>query len=135
MFDQVFDSLRKAADSAIEMQQEMFKKWVGLFPGVPVPPAGFGEPTKLQKKWVEVVGDMIKTERESLEAQFSTGLRNIEEAFRLAEAKDPQELRSKTVELWRKTFECLRQTYETQVRDFQAAVTKWTDLVMKGGAA
>ena len=134
MFDKVFESLHKAADSALGMQQELFKKWLGLWPGMATAPAGFGEPMKFQKKWVEVVGDMIKTERESLEAQFSTGLRNIEEAFRLAEAKDPQELRAKTVELWRKTFECLRQTYETQLRDFQAAVTKWTELVMKGAA-
>jgi hypothetical protein len=134
MFDQVFDSLRKAADSGLAMQQELFKKWVGLWPGVPTAPAGLGEPVKFQKKWVEVIGDLIKKERESLEAQFSAGLRNIEEAFRLAEAKDPQELRAKTIELWQKTFEVLRQTYENQLRDFQAAVAKWTELVMKGAA-
>jgi len=133
MFDQVFDSLRKAADSGLAMQQELFKKWMGMWPGVQATPAGFGEPVAFQKKWVEVVGDLIKKERESLEAQFSAGLRSIEEAFRLAEAKDPQELRTKTIELWQKTFECLRQTYETSLRDFQAAVTKWTELV-KGAA-
>jgi hypothetical protein len=135
MFDQVFESLHKAADSALGMQQELFKKWLGLWPGVMASPAGFGEPIKFQKKWVEVVGEMIKKERESLEAQFSAGLRHIEEAFRLTEAKDPHELRTKTIELWQKTFECLRQTYEAQLRDFQAAVTRWTELVMKGGAA
>ena len=135
MFDQVFESLHKAADSALGMQQELFKKWLGLWPGVMTSPVGFGEPIKLQKKWVEVVGEMVKKERESLEAQFSAGLRQIEEAFRLAEAKDPQELRARTIQLWQKTFECLRQTYEAQLRDFQAAVTRWTELVMKGGAA
>ena len=134
MFDQVFESLHKAADSALGMQQELFKKWMSLWPGVTMSPAGLGEPIKFQKKWVEVVGEMIKQERESLEAQFSAGLRNIEEAFRLAEAKGPEELHAKTVELWQKSFDCLRKTYEAQVHDFQAAVAKWTELVMKGAA-
>jgi hypothetical protein len=135
MFDEVFENLRKATDSTIQAQQELFKKWVSLWPGVPTSPAAWGEPVhKLQKKWAEIVGELVKKQREALEAQFSAGLRNIEEAFHLAEAKDPEELRAKTVELWQKTFDCLRQSYEAQVRDFQAAVTKWTELMTKGAA-
>jgi hypothetical protein len=135
MFDQVFDNLRKAAELNLQMQQEMFKKWATLWPGVPGTPTAWGEPAhKFQKKWVEFVGEMLTKQHAALEAQYSAGLHHIEEAFRLAEAKDPDELRTKTVELWQKTFECLRQTYETQAREFQAAMTKWTDLMMKGAA-
>jgi len=133
MFDDVFENLRKAADSAITMQQELFKKWVGLWPAVPLSLPAFGEPLKLQKKWLETVGELLKKQREQMDVQFSTGLRNIQEAFQLAQATNPEELRTKTVELWQKTFECLRQTYEAQVRDFQAAVAKWTE--MTRGAA
>jgi hypothetical protein len=64
-------------------------------------------------------------------AQFIAGLKNIEDGFRLAEANDPAELRAKTVELWQRSFECLRKAYEAQVRDFQSAVVKWTELVSK----
>jgi hypothetical protein len=138
MFEPVFENLRKATEASIHMQQEMFKKWVSLWPGVPgtptMPAVGTEPFIKFQKKWTEFVGDMIKKQRETLEAQFSAGLRNIEEAFRLADAKDPEELRAKTTELWQKSFECLRQLYDAQVRDFQAAVAKWTELVMKGAA-
>jgi len=134
MFDQVFESLRKATESSVAMQQELFKKWIAMWPGLPASAFPFGEPQKFQKKWVEIVGDLLKKRNETLEAQFKAGLRNIEEAFRLAEAKDPEELRTKTIELWQKTFECLRQTSEAQVRDFQNAVAKCADLMTKGVA-
>jgi hypothetical protein len=134
MFDQVLESLRKASNSAIEMQQEMFKKWVGLWPGLPAVPPGFGDPQKFQKKWVEIGGELAKKQRETLEAQFRAAMQNIEEVFHLAEVKNPEELRAKTIELWQKTFDCLKQTYESQMRDFQAAGAKWTELTMKGAA-
>jgi hypothetical protein len=138
MFDQVFENLRKATEASIQVQQDLFKKWVSLWPGVPgmpaVPAVGTEPFIKFQKKWTEFVGDVVKKQRETLETQFSAGLRNIEEAFHLADAKDPEELRAKTVELWQKSFECIRQLSDAQVRDFQAAVAKWTELMMKGAA-
>jgi len=134
MFDQVFEAMRKATDSAIVMQQELFNKWIGLWPGVPISPVAAGEAPKFQKKWVETIGELIKKQREILETQFSTGLQSIEEAFHLAEAKDPEELRAKTVALWQKIFDCLRQTYESQMRDFQIAVAKWAEVLTKGAA-
>jgi len=131
MFEQVFDNLRLATESSIHLQQELFKKWVSVWPGLVPAPKGNGEKIqKAQKKWAEFVTDLVKKERETLEGQFSAGLKNIEEAFRLTEAKEPEELRAKTVELWQKSIDCMRQTYEAQMRDFQAAVVKWTELVV-----
>jgi hypothetical protein len=134
MFEQVFESLRTATESSVAMQQELFKKWIALWPGVPASAFPFGEPQKFQKKWMEIVGELLKKRNETLEAQFKAGLRNIEEAFHLAEVKDPEELRAKTIELWQKTFECLRQASEAQLRDFQHAVGKWSELMTKGVA-
>jgi hypothetical protein len=138
MFEPVFENLRKATEATIQMQQDLFKKWVNFWPGVPgiptIPAVGAEPFIKFQKKWTEFIGEIVKKQRETLEAQFSAGLKNIEEAFKLADAKDPEELRTKTIELWQKSFECIRQLYDAQVRDFQAAVAKWTELVMKGAA-
>jgi len=134
MFDQVFEAMRKTADSTITMQQELFNKWFSLWPGVPKSAVAFEEPQKIQKKWLEAIGEVIKNRREGLEAQFGAGLRNIEEAFHLSDAKDPAELRNKTIELWQKMFETLRQTSEAQMRDFQTAVAKWAELMTKKDA-
>jgi hypothetical protein len=132
MFEQAFENVRLATESTIHLQQEMFNKWIGVWSGVPMAPIGGSERIqRAHKQWLEFVADLVKKERETLENQFSAGLKNIEEGFRLAEVKDPKELRTKTIEFWQKSIECMRQTYEAQIRDFQSAALKWTELVLK----
>jgi hypothetical protein len=132
MFEQVFENLKTATEANIQLQQEMFKKWASTWPCLPSVPNGGDRFVKFQKKWAEFMTEIVQKQREVLEAQFAAGMKNIEEAFRLSEVKDPEELRIKTVELWQKAFECMRKLYEGQMHDFQAAVVKWTELVMKG---
>lgn len=138
MFDQVFDTLRKASESTFQAQQDLFKKWVGQWPGVPSSPAagvaGNEQFVKFQKKWLESVAEMVKKQRETLETQFAAGYHHLEEAFRLTEIKDPEELRTKTLALWQKTFECLKQAYENQIKEFQATAAKWAEMHVKGAA-
>ncbi len=135
MFEQVFENLKKATEVGLQMQQETFKRCIGVWPGFPTGPANIPEQAqKFQKKWAEFYEEILKKQRETLAAQFQAGLKNIDEAFRLAETKDPTELRAKTVELWQKVFESLRQAFETQVRDFQAIAGRFTELATKGAA-
>jgi hypothetical protein len=134
MFEKVYENLRTATEANIHLQQELFEKWVGLWVGVPASVKGKTDQVKVQKKLAEFAAEVIKKQRETLAAQFNAGLKNIEDAFHLPEAKDPEELRAKTVELWQKSFDCLLETYEAQVRDFQAAVGKWTELLTKSAA-
>jgi hypothetical protein len=133
MFEQVFESLRTMTEANIQLQQEMFKKWVGMWTGMPKPSGGDPQVIQAQKTWAEFMTEVARKQRETLETQCSAGLKNIEEAFRPAEVKDPEELRARTVELWQKSFDCVRQVYEAQIRDFQEAMAKWTELVTKAG--
>jgi hypothetical protein len=136
MFEKVFENLQRATEATVQAQQEMFRKWVSLTTGVPPVSSAWGEQgPKFQKKWNETVAELVKKQRESLEAQFSAGLQNMEESFRLAEAKDPEEFRAKMLELWSKSFDYLRQTAESQLRQFQTAMEKWTEIVTKNEAA
>jgi len=134
MYEQVVENLCKVTDSTIQMQQELFKKWVSMWPTVPTSAAALTEHVQLQKKGLEIVGELVKKRTETLEALFDAGLRNIEEVFGLVKAKDAEEVRSKTFELLQKGVECLRQSSETQMHAFQNAAAKWTDLVTKGAA-
>ena len=68
---------------------------------------------------------MLNKHRETLDAQYRAGIRTIEDAFRVGEAKDPEQFRKLTEELWRHSFECLKTVAEAQMRDFQAAMQKW----------
>jgi hypothetical protein len=135
MFEQVIENLRMATEASMHRQQEAFKKWVTLWPGMPAPANGMGEKmVKFQKQWAEFVTGLVKKQRETMEAQFSAGMKTIEEAFKLGEVMAPEELRAKTVELWQKSFDCLRQVCEAQMRDFQDAMVKFTEMMVKGAA-
>jgi hypothetical protein len=132
MFVPVFENMRTLTAAAAGMQQEMFKKWLSLWPGAPVMPTGpvgAEQIQQLQRRWAEAVGELLRRQRESIDAQFKAGQQNITKAFQLGEIKDPEEMRARTVELWQKCFEAVVQLSEAQARDFQAAVQKWFELV------
>src|SRR6516164_1053665 len=98
MFEQTFETLRRTTDATIQLQQEAFRKWVNLWPSMPVSQPVWGEQfCKARKQWTEFVADLVKKQREAFEAQFNAGLKGIEEAYKLAEVKSPEELRTLAV--------------------------------------
>jgi predicted RNase H-like HicB family nuclease len=130
MFDQVIESMRKATEATVLMQQEMFKKWFALWPMPGAPPA-WEQAQQFQKKWAETFTELLKRQHDITEAQFKAGLQNIEKSFHFAEAKSPEELRTKTAELWKQCFESLRQASESQMREFQVVTEKWFELMSR----
>src|SRR4051812_24499456 len=103
MFDMILENNRKAAESTMKVQQDMLRNWTMQWPqmfgaqafGFPLtgspsamPGAAwleqFGE---AQKKWADTVTEMLNKHRESLDAQYKAGIRTIEDAFRVTEAK------------------------------------------------
>jgi len=139
MIDQVFDSFRKASESTMQMQQELFKQWTSqlttaapTLPGVPSDPTAWTHQAQsFQKRWLETLTEMMNKHRESLDAQYKAGIRAIEESIRVNEVKSPEDYRRMTEEFWRKGFENLKSSTETQIRDFQAATQKWCELMAK----
>jgi hypothetical protein len=135
MFNQVVDNFRQATESTIQLQQEMFKKWITLWPTIPVTAPTWPEQMQqFQKKWAETMGDLVKRQREVTETYFKAGLQNIDKAFQVGEAKTPEELRAKSLELWQKCFDNLGQVYEAQLRGLETAMAKWSELITKTAA-
>jgi hypothetical protein len=136
MFDQIFDCMRRATEINVQMQQELFKRWTALWPGVPAVPGVPGGPApswveqiqRFQKKWTDAVTEVLKRQRETAQEQFSTGLKHIEQVFAMAEVKDIETLRARTLELWQRTFALIQQAGESQVRDFQAAASRFAEV-------
>jgi hypothetical protein len=77
---------------------------------------------------------MLHRHRELLDEQYKTGIRLIEEAFRLGEAKDPEQFRKLAEALWEHAFAALRKVGEEQMREFQAAIQAWQELAAQGAA-
>ncbi len=136
MFEQVFDSFRKASETTLLAQQDLFHQWMSQWPMFPMDstaPTGKGVVTEqarsFQKQWADTATALMTKHCEALDAQYRAGIRTIEDALRTTEAKSPEEFRRLTEELWRKSFEVLKQTIENQIRDFQIAVEKWSELM------
>lgn len=136
MFDQVFENFRKATETTLQAQQDLFQKWVSLWPMFSMEPTTPGnnvavneQARSFQKQWTDTATALLTKHCEMLDAQYRAGVRTIEEALRTTEAKDPEEFRRLTEELWRKSSEVLKQTIENQIRDFQIAVEKWSEVM------
>jgi hypothetical protein len=141
MFDQVFDNFRKATESTLQAQQDLFRQWMSQWPMFPVAPTAASNATgvteqvrNFQKQWTDSVTALMTRHCEALDTQYRAGIKTIEDALRTTEARSPEEFRKLTEELWRKSFEVLKQTIENQIRDFQAAVEKWSELVTQKSA-
>ena len=159
MFDMILENYRKATESTMKLQQDVLRNWTMQWPqmfgaqtfGHPSDPGipSTGGPASgsamsgaawleklsdAQKKWGETVTDMLNKHRESLDAQYKAGIRTIEEAFKVGEAKDPQQFRRFTEELWKHSFECLKTVAEAQTRDVQDAMQKFYEVASKGAS-
>lgn len=138
MFEQILDNYRKAAESTMQFQQTMMRNWTSQWPqmpglGLPNPGAAWMEQVHAaQRKWGETVVGMLDKHRETLDAQYRAGIRIIDDAFRTGEAKDPEQFRRLTEELWRHSFEALKSVTEDQIRECQSVMKKWFDLVSQG---
>ncbi len=141
MFDQVFENFRKASETTLQAQQDLFHQWMSQWPTFPIDPlaapgasAVSDQVQSFRKQWTEVATTLMTKHCEALDAQYRSGIRTIEEALRTSEAKSPEEFRRLTEELWRKSFEVLKQTIENQIRDFQLAVEKWSELMTRNSS-
>jgi hypothetical protein len=136
MVENVFENWQQATQTIVQAQQEMFREWLGLWTHMSFLPSAPGEEVQtFQEQWNQKIADLVDKPRQLLETQLRAGLQQIEAMFRQAAAPNSEEFRAKTLELWRKSFDSLRQIGETQLRDFQAAVQKWNEVLTKNKAA
>jgi hypothetical protein len=132
VFEQVFENFRKAAESTLEVQQDLFRQWTALWPGFPKVQTPVPERMQqFHKEWTQATAEMTRKYMEMWDRQYKAGLESLEEAFRLGEVKDPAELRKKMMEMWQKNFGCLKELAEAQMRNFHTAVEKWVELAKK----
>ena len=150
MFDMILENYRKATESTMKMQQDMLRNWTLQWPqmfgaqtfGFPLtgmPASGSAMPgaawleqfSAAQKKWGghghRDAEQAPRVARRAVQGRDQT----IEEAFKVGEAKDPQQFRRLTEELWKQSFECLKTVAESQVRDVQSAMQKCYETASK----
>jgi hypothetical protein len=126
MIDQVLESMRRASESSMQVQQELLKQWTQQW--MAAPGAVAGAPREwgqgIQRRWVELMVEAMNRHRESLDSVYRAGIQALEEGFRVSEARSPEDYRRMTEELWRKTFDAFKEQSDTQLRNFQSLAEK-----------
>jgi hypothetical protein len=136
MFDQLFDSFRKASESSLQMQQDVFRQWTQQWLAAPSSAAGASTEWSrdLQKRWVDLTLELLNDHRTSLDAAYKSAIQAVEQTFRVSEAKSPEEYRKGTEELGRKLFDTFKEQSETQFREFQKWSERTADLIQRAQA-
>jgi predicted solute-binding protein len=132
MFDQMFDNFRRMSESALQMQQDMFRQWTQQWPmSMPMGAASPDWAQTFQKRWQDLATDSLKRHREVLDATYKSGIQAIEQTFRASEATSPEEQRRIVEDLWRKLFDTMKEHSESQFREFQKSAELWVEMMQK----
>src|SRR4051812_35181864 len=136
MFDQFLDSFRRASESSVQVQQDLFKQWQQQWFTSPSAAAAAGDGGRaFQKRCLELTVEILNKHRESLDAGYKAGIQAIEEVFRASDAKSPEDYRRASEELWRKLFVAFRSQYETQLQELQKFAAISFDMAQKPAQA
>ena len=128
LFEATFNYLRQAAESAVQLQQELYKEWARLWPGRAQSTVDWNANfQKSQKEWVTRITGAMRKHLELVDQQYRAGIESLEAAFQAAAAKDPEEFRERCEALCRQALNLVKETSETQMRQFQEAMSKWIE--------
>ena len=134
LYGDVVQHIRNAAEANVKLQQDMLRQWSTMWPGFSNPQTAWLEKVRdFQHQWANTVSDLARTHRDVLDKQYQASLESLEEALRVSESSNPEEFRKRTEQLCRKMLDCVREVSETQFKEFQEAVSKWTELATKAG--
>jgi hypothetical protein len=130
MYDQMFEAYRKAAESWLELHQDMIKngaqQWMSS-------PNTAGAATDLQrtlhKRGLQLAVELLNRHRETLDTIYKSTIHLLEQTSRMSEAKSPEEFRRLGEDAWRDWFESVKSQSETQFRDVQTWAGKSLELV------
>jgi hypothetical protein len=136
MFDMIFEGLRKAQESSLQAQQEIFKQWTQGWTAAPGAGGASAEWSRgFQKRTTDLTLEMLNKHREALDAAYRSGIQVIEQAFRLSEADSPDAARRMVEDLWRKLLEISKDQSETQFREVQKWAEKSFEMNHQNGGA
>ena len=136
MFDMIFEGFRKAQESSLQAQQEIFKQWTQSWMASPSAASNSTEwGRNFQKRTMELTLEMLHKHREAIDATYKSGIQVIEQAFRLTDAKSPEDYRKVVEDLWRKMFEISKDQSEIQFREVQKWAEKSFEMNQQNGRA
>ena len=134
VYEQVLDNMKKAAETNLKMQQDAIQQWAALWPGFPTPQSMWIDKIRdFQKQWSNTVSELAHQHRNTLDRQYQAAIESLEEALRVGESSNPEEFRKRTEQFFRKSLECMREATEAQLKEYQEAMNKLSEVFTKIG--
>ena len=131
VLENVFENIRKAAETTLKMQHEVFQQWPHFWPTSTPQLMGMDKVREAQKRFSKTVSELAAKHRDVIDKQYQAAVMSLDAALHAAEATTPEEYRRRSEELCRKMLDCVRTISETQLNEFREAVTKWTEFATK----
>jgi hypothetical protein len=134
VLEEVFQNVRKVAEANLKLQQDLLSQFSSMWPGIPTPQSAWiSQFQQFRSKLVDTVSELARKHGEAIDRRYKAATESLDAALSISDATTPEEFRRKSEQLCRKSLDCVREVAETQVREFQEAVTKWTDVLAKVG--
>ena len=127
-FEETINNMRKATESALDSQRELYDKWAKMWPGMIASSDWTSQKHKFKQDWTALSTELLHRHRELVDQKYRAGIESLEEALRVSEAENPEDFRDRLESLCRKTLDLMKSTSETQMNQFQEAVSKWIDV-------
>jgi hypothetical protein len=135
MFEQLFESLRKASESSLMGQQQLFDQWTQQWPSQPLGTAGAGAGAEwvntIRKRWTDSLSEGLNRHREIFDSTYRNGIQLIEQALRVSDVKSGDEYKRSIEDLWRKVSDTAKDQVETQLRELHKTAERWLELAHK----
>ncbi len=151
MVDTILENYSKAVESTLSLQQEMLRNWTtqrlpfgAQVSGLPLTATSTSVGATTAAPWLEqlsraqrlsaeaVMTDMLKRHQETLSEFYRAGIQAIGDSFRLGEARDPEQFRCLSEELWRRNCEVVKTAVASQIHDVQSVMDKWYEAASRG---
>jgi hypothetical protein len=134
IYDQVLDSMKKATEASLKMQQDAVQQLTALWPGFSAPQtASLDKVKEFQKQWSSTVSELAHKHGQTLDNQYQAALESLEQALNIGESSNPEEFRQRTEQFLRKSLDCMREASEAQMKEYQEAMNALGELVTKAG--
>ncbi len=94
IFEEVFQNIRKASEANLKLQQEVFRQWTSLWPGMSTPQTVWTDKVRdLQTKLSSTISDLARKHREVVDKQYDAAIESLDSALRMSESTTPEEFR------------------------------------------
>jgi hypothetical protein len=133
MFEQLFESLRKASESSLMGQKQLFDQWAQQWPSPPLGGAGAGTEwvNTVRKRWTDSLSEGLNRHREIFDSTYRNGIQLIEQALHVSDVKSGDEYRRSIEDLWRKVSDTAKDQVENQLRELHKTAERWLELAHK----